>query len=139
MTPFLKGKNVHLCVLNSGDSDYYEWFNDAEVCAGNSHHVRPMTWNDVYDYLKTTEDLVLGIVIPTDRHIGNIALQNINPVYRSADLSIIIGDKAAWRKGYGKEAAAEATAEATAWAAACAAARDAQNKKLLEMLGETDD
>ena len=38
-----------------------------------------------------------------DRHIGNIALQHIHPVYRTADFSIIIGEKSAWGSGVGKE------------------------------------
>lgn len=37
-------------------------------------------------------------------HIGNIALQRINWVSRSAELAIIVGDKKYWNKGVGTEA-----------------------------------
>ena len=37
-------------------------------------------------------------------HIGNISLQNIDYVDRSAELAIIIGDKRYWGKGIGLEA-----------------------------------
>jgi RimJ/RimL family protein N-acetyltransferase len=37
-------------------------------------------------------------------HIGNIALLNIHPTFRSAEISIIIGDKQSRGHGYGTEA-----------------------------------
>ena len=111
MNPFLKGERVYLRQLNDADAGRsVQWFNDAEVCAGNSHHVRPYTLDDarayIYDVTESDTDLVLAIVTKkTDIHIGNVALQNIHPVYRSADFSIIIGERDYWGKGYGKEAA----------------------------------
>ena len=121
MYPFLKGERVYLRQLTDDDCKgrYLEWFNDAEVCAGNSHHVRPFNRQDALDYVYNTEDLVLAIITEPFHemmgmevkwpdggfHIGNVALQNIHPVYRSADFSIIIGEKDYWGKGYGKEVA----------------------------------
>jgi RimJ/RimL family protein N-acetyltransferase len=53
----------------------------------------------------TSEELVLAIIVSeTQAHIGNIALQQIHPIYHSAEFSIVIGDKDYWNKGYGKEA-----------------------------------
>ena len=108
MYPFLKGERVYLRQLNDADANRaVEWFNDAEVCVGNSHHVLPHTRQDAIEYIHCTEDFALAI-IATDYegiHIGNVALQNIHPVYRSADFSIIIGERDYWGKGYGKEAA----------------------------------
>jgi len=40
-----------------------------------------------------------------DRHVGNIALQEINWVNRSAEFAILIGDRTAWGNGYGRDAA----------------------------------
>jgi hypothetical protein len=47
-TPFLSGKMVCLRPFESDDSKgpYPNWLNDAEVCAGNSHHVYPYTVDD---------------------------------------------------------------------------------------------
>ena len=51
--------------------------------------------------------LVLAVVLRDgDRHIGNISLQSIDPISRSAEFAIVMGDKATWGKGYGEEAGA---------------------------------
>ena len=112
MTPFLLGERVYLRGLEYEDrhGDYENWFNDAEICAGNSHHVYPLTDEQAWKYIQhvknTKDDFVLAITTTDgDKHIGNVALQNIHPVYRSADFAIIIGEKDYWGQGYGKEAA----------------------------------
>jgi RimJ/RimL family protein N-acetyltransferase len=61
------------------------------------------------DYIRQAgqrrDALILAIVLQNeDRHIGNIALQDIHPIYHSAELAIVLGDKDIWGKGYGKEA-----------------------------------
>jgi RimJ/RimL family protein N-acetyltransferase len=109
---FLTSKRLYLRSLIDEDveGEYLKWFNDEEVCHGNSHHVYPHTKSKIQEYIhhshQTDDEFILAIVLKTnDRHIGNIALQDINRIYRSADLTIIIGDKSAWGKGYGREAA----------------------------------
>jgi len=109
--PFLVGEKVYLRALVEADAEgpYATWFNDEEVCQGNSHHVFPYTQEAARDYIEyaagTRDALVLAIVTIKDhQHIGNIALQKIHPIYQSAEFSIVIGDKSAWGKGYGKEA-----------------------------------
>jgi RimJ/RimL family protein N-acetyltransferase len=37
-------------------------------------------------------------------HIGNITLQRINWIYRSAEMAIVIGEKGFWRLGFATEA-----------------------------------
>jgi ribosomal-protein-alanine N-acetyltransferase len=110
-TPFLTGSTIYLRPLLKSDAEgpYQGWFNDEEVCRGNSHHVFPYHPEAAAEYIefaaKTHEHLILAIVILEDhRHVGNIALQKIHPVYRSAEFSIVIGDKTAWSIGVGKEA-----------------------------------
>jgi RimJ/RimL family protein N-acetyltransferase len=92
------------------DGPYVSWFNDADTCRGNSHHVRPYSAADARAYIARVaaapDQLVLAIVRREDgRHIGNIALQAINPVYRTAELSIMVGERDAWGQGYASEAA----------------------------------
>jgi len=109
--PFLVGTGVYLRPLVESDVEgpYVTWFNDEEVCRGNSHHVFPYTRAEALEFIqqaaRTRDELVLAIILrEEDVHIGNIALQRIHRIYRSADLAIVIGEKTAWGKGYGKEA-----------------------------------
>jgi [ribosomal protein S5]-alanine N-acetyltransferase len=108
---FLNSKRLYLRSLVESDADgpYVNWFNDDEVCAGNSHHVRPFTTEAALSYIRharqTNDSLILAIVLRDgDKHIGNIALDSINRVYRTAEFSIVIGDKSAWGNGYSNEA-----------------------------------
>jgi ribosomal-protein-alanine N-acetyltransferase len=108
---FLIGERLCLRSLVEADAQgpYVTWLNDEEVCLGNSHHVFPYTAEEALRYIRhanqARDALILAIVIREDgRHIGNIALQNIHHIYRSAEIAFLIGDKAAWSKGYGKEA-----------------------------------
>jgi len=110
--PFLAGKDIYLRPLVESDCDgpYPSWFNDLETCRGNSHHIFPYTPEAAREYVRqsnTVKDkLVLAIIRSKDNaHIGNIALDNINYINRTAELSVIIGDKSCWNKGYGKQAA----------------------------------
>jgi [ribosomal protein S5]-alanine N-acetyltransferase len=110
-TPFLNGERLYLRALQDSDADgpYATWFNDEEVCRGNSHHVFPYTRESALSYIhyaqQAKDELILAIVLREgSSHIGNIALQHIHPVYRSAELSIVIGNKEAWGKGYSREA-----------------------------------
>lgn len=109
---FLIGKRLYLRGLTEDDlaGNYVSWFNDEKVCEHNSHHVFPYTYHQAKDYIrskkKDTNNLVLAIVLKKKNfHIGNISLQDINYVNRSAELAIIIGEKKYWGKGYAREAA----------------------------------
>jgi [ribosomal protein S5]-alanine N-acetyltransferase len=108
--PFLEAKRLYLRSLAETDAaePYVSWFNDQEVCAGNSHHVFPYTSADAATYVaharSTRDALILAIVLwEGHTHIGNIALQSIHSVHRTAEFAIVIGDKTAWGKGYAKE------------------------------------
>ena len=110
--PFLVGDKVYLRALTEDDlnATYREWFNDAEICEFNSHHRFPNYDEDMREYyetvIKSKKNLILGICDKaSDAHIGNIALENIDTINRSAEFAIVIGDKTFWGKGIGKEAA----------------------------------
>jgi len=115
MIPFLVGEHVYLRQLVAEDADgwYPTWFNDAEVCKANSHGVYPYNSQQAREYIEWTHraaaartDLVLAVCTNSqDYHIGNVAITNIHPVYRSADFSIIIGRAEARGNGIGTEAA----------------------------------
>ena len=109
---FLTGKRIYLRGLERSDvsGNYGRWFNDPEVCRFNAHHRFPYGQEELLEYVdglsNARDRLVLAIIEDNDdRHIGNISLQAIDSVERSAEFAIIIGEKAAWGKGYSKEAA----------------------------------
>lgn len=108
--PFLIGEKTYLRVITEADltARYREWFNDAEVCEGNSHHRFPNYDENMREYydrvVRTRENLVLAICDKeTDLHIGNVSLQSIDPLNQSAEFAIVIGDKSYWKKHVGKE------------------------------------
>lgn len=108
---FLTGKNIYLRALNKEDAlgEYVNWFNDAEVCKYNSHHIFPYTKEKAAEYIifvnSSNKNLVLAIIDKqNNKHIGNISLQNICYMANSAEFAIIVGNKDSWGKGYSKEA-----------------------------------
>lgn len=110
--PFLIGETIYLRTVEPNDlnENYQQWFNDEEVCQFNSHHRFPQYQENLHDYfekvIRTKQNLVLAIVDKaSDAHVGNISLQNINTIDRSAELAIIIGNKDFWKKGVGFDAA----------------------------------
>jgi len=109
--PFLTAKRIYLRSLNEEDlqGNYIKWLNDPEVCQFNSHHFFPYNQEQGKQYIQNTNSshnkLVLAIVTKKDNiHIGNISLQQINYIDRSAEYAIIIGEKKYWGQGYAKEA-----------------------------------
>lgn len=109
--PFLIGNTIYLRELEESDlnKNYQQWFNDAEVCQHNSHHRFPNYRQNMEEYyknvIKSKNNLILAIVDKeTDQHIGNISLQDIDSINRSAEFAIIIGNKDFWGKRIGKEA-----------------------------------
>ncbi|OGD88340.1 hypothetical protein A3D81_01135 [Candidatus Curtissbacteria bacterium RIFCSPHIGHO2_02_FULL_40_17] len=110
--PFLAGKNIYLRPLEEKDlqGNYVSWLNNEEVSRYNSHNTFPYSYSEGRKYIKqsskTKDKIVLAIVLTgKNLHIGNIALQNIDPVNRSGELTILLGEKDYWHKGYSKEAA----------------------------------
>jgi ribosomal-protein-alanine N-acetyltransferase len=109
---FLVGERLYLRPLEERDCEgsYPGWLNNPDVCKGNRHHVYPYTVGDARSFLNeskaTATRMVLAIVLQEgDRHIGNVALDNIDLIARNAELTILIGEREVWNCGYGKEAA----------------------------------
>jgi RimJ/RimL family protein N-acetyltransferase len=107
--------------------NYEQWFYDPEVTKYNSHglyyNYNQTKQQELELMLKEAGDPPKRIIwmiwtqaqkrkppkgaksmstIPV--HIGNISLQNIDWINRSAEFAIIIGEKDYWDKGYGTEA-----------------------------------
>ena len=109
---FLQGKSIYLRPLEQGDltMEYVSWLNDVEVCEFNSHATFPYTKEKMDAYYQnlqqtTTDNIVLAIIDnSTNKHIGNIALQNINWINRNAEYAILLGNKSYWGKGVASDA-----------------------------------
>ena len=109
--PFLDGTLIYMRDLRKEDVDgpYVHWLNDSEVNEHNSHHVFPYNRAQALHYIESVSgdehNLVLAIIAKdTEKHIGNISLQNIDFINHSAEYAILLGDKDYWGKGVAKEA-----------------------------------
>ncbi len=85
-------------------TNYEHWFNDLDVTQYNSHGVFPFyPLDDIDNYLNSPTRIVWGIVVQKDddryQHIGNISLQEIDLLNRTAEVSCIIGEVDYWSKG----------------------------------------
>ncbi len=106
---FLIGDRVYLRPLEKDDfSQLYVWSNDPEI-RGLTGEVFPTSQESVEEFqgrLRTDSSRVwFGVVVKEDDHlIGEAGLLRMFPAWRTTDLSLIIGDRAAWRKGYGTDA-----------------------------------
>jgi [ribosomal protein S5]-alanine N-acetyltransferase len=115
---FLAGRGVVMTPLGRADAspEYLAWLNDADVLRYRGPKAYPTTIAQLerwLDELPGRGDLTLAIRTQNERrHVGNIALNNILWVHRSAELSIMIGAKDIWGRGYGSEAIALVTAHA---------------------------
>jgi ribosomal-protein-alanine N-acetyltransferase len=86
------------------DGPYPSWFEDQDVCRYNSHGKFFMSKAQFAAYVsqaKNPDRLVWAICHTVDGHIGNIGLQDISLINRTAEFAIIIGDKRHWGKGVG--------------------------------------
>lgn len=101
---------------------YRTWFHDAEVTKHNSHGLFPYTKEQMARFLaqlESSDDIVWAVIVKEkagiqavpgkesipEIHIGNVTLQRINWIYRSAEFACVFGRKEYWDKGYGTETA----------------------------------
>jgi diamine N-acetyltransferase len=105
---FLIGERVCLRPLEKDDLvSIQKWVNDPEI-RGLTGEVKPMSLADADDYferVKGDEHRVWFVIVlkRNGKVIGEAGLLRMFPAWRTTDLSIIIGEKGEWRKGYGTE------------------------------------
>ena len=93
-------------------TNYMKWMHDQEVTKHNSHGLFPYAQKDreaFYESLRNNKIIcwavmAIGPEVGAYKHIGNISLQSINWINRSAEFAIVIGEKDYWGKGYATEA-----------------------------------
>jgi [ribosomal protein S5]-alanine N-acetyltransferase len=109
--PFLIGERSYLRFLEESDvnEDYIGWLNNKEVTRYLETGKFPSTALSVKKFLErfsgSSTDLIFGIIaIDTDEHIGNVTLNQINWIHRTAVTGIMIGRESFRGRGYGFEA-----------------------------------
>ncbi len=108
---YLSSKRVILRPLLEEDFtlEYLSWLNDPVVNEYSQKRPFPVGWERMKSYneyyLKNPQEgFVLAIIDKNKKsHIGNIALVNIQLVNRCAEITILMGNKNYWNRGYGAE------------------------------------
>src|ERR1700741_2521448 len=105
MNFFLETDDIGLKIITDEDNltNYVNWFNDQEVTEFSNHGIFPMTIKDIKHFLDSLDRTSLHLSIyekSENIHIGNLSLQSIDSINRSAEFAIIMGEKAFWKKGY---------------------------------------
>ncbi len=108
---FIEGEKVWLRPLENADVDgtYPAWFNDQASDTLTNHAIFPRSRDELRAAVEGARNdrnaIILAIIErSTDRHIGNVSLQQIDWVSRSAELAILIGERDAKGRGLGAEA-----------------------------------
>ncbi|MBU0689933.1 MAG: GNAT family N-acetyltransferase [Gammaproteobacteria bacterium] len=99
-------KDYFVRALSESDLEgaYPGWFEDQEVCRYNSHGKFFQAREYFREYLNDSnrkDRIVWAICHVVDGHIGNVSLQDISLINRTAEFAILLGDKRHWGKGVG--------------------------------------
>ena len=103
----LVGQKCYLSPMELADAPAYAaWLNDLEVSTFTQIANKSLSVDKERDILTSIgKEHNYGIVdAATDVLIGSCGLMDLDPVNRSAEIGIVIGDKTRWGKGYGTEA-----------------------------------
>jgi diamine N-acetyltransferase len=106
---FLGGDTLYLRPVEPEDiTSIYRWANDPEI-RGLTGEVLPMSMKHAADFLEkihTDHNRVWFSVVlkENNRLIGEAGLLRMFNPWKTTDLTLIIGEKDCWGKGYGTEA-----------------------------------
>ena len=107
--PVLVGRTVRLEQFGADDisAAYLAWLSDPEVNRYSRRAAEgPVSREDAENYLAglSPDEVVLAIRHAAHGHVGNIKYGPIDAVGKSADISILIGERKCWGQGIGSEA-----------------------------------
>jgi len=107
----LVGERLYLRSLDESDVgvDYVGWLNDPEVTRFLETGRWPTSAESVRAWVRRFEgsrtDIAFAIIDrASETHVGNVTLNHIHPVHRTADTGLMLGRKDFWGKGYAREA-----------------------------------
>jgi diamine N-acetyltransferase len=107
------GERIRLRAIERDDIPrFVEWLNDPEVIAGLVINLPMASWDETRWFENLAQrpaeerPLALDMSLPDGgwKHIGNVGLEGIEWMNRSAGFGIFIGEKSFWNQGYGTEA-----------------------------------
>jgi len=108
---YVEGKRLYLREVRESDvnENYYRWLNDPEVNQFLETRYVPRSLENIRDYVRhmdgKQDEVFMAICLKNgDRHVGNIKVGPINQIHRYGDVSLLIGEKDCWGKGYATEA-----------------------------------
>lgn len=98
------------------EGNYRNWWMDQDVCKYSSHGLFPMNSAELEEFLNSLESnskIVWAVIVKSQTdmdkdwslHIGNVSLDCIDWINRTAEFAVIIGEKDYWNQGYTTEAA----------------------------------
>lgn len=106
---FMSTNKVGLREVDFGDinATYCSWLNDSDV--NKYMQARYSVWNidKMKKYIESmleNEYLFAICCLKTSKHVGNVKLGPVDWINRKAEISILVGDKKFWGKGYGTDA-----------------------------------
>ena len=86
---------------------YLDWFKDPLITNYLSVNPENITQESLQEYIlknnNSLSQLLVGIFIPPEQHIGNIRLLDIDLNYSRASIGILIGEKHYWGQGVATE------------------------------------
>ncbi len=108
---FIEGNRIYLreVRLSDANDNYYRWMNDPEIIRYLESRFYPKSVEMLQSYVRREEECRSSVFMTiieknSDEHIGNIKIHGIDHVHRHAEVSLIIGEKGYWGRGYGSEA-----------------------------------
>ena len=110
MIPFLETPRLLLYAMTAEhcSEQYRSWLHDKEVTRFLETGMFPTSIEQLQAFVHDISQkpvLFLAIYTKTDnKHIGNVKIDSINRIHGTAEYGILMGDKTAWGKGYGREA-----------------------------------
>jgi ribosomal-protein-alanine N-acetyltransferase len=110
MIKFLEGKLIYLraIALSDVNESYLKWLNEPDVTTGLASGTFPTSLDALRLYVeqKSADKNTIMFAIcdqKSNKHIGNIKLDNFDWVSRTCELGVLIGEKDFWGKGIGSE------------------------------------
>ncbi len=88
---------------------YVAWLNDSDVTRYLETRHAPQTHETVRAFVagvnaRENEHLFGVFERDGDRHVGNIKVGPVHPIHSMADVSLLIGEREVWGRGYAAEA-----------------------------------
>ncbi len=106
-----KTPSIYLQSINETDAndEYVQWLNDPLINQYLETRHYQQDFQSIINFIKEmetnpNEHLFTIRLRDNNKHIGNIKVGNINPHYDIADISLFIGDKDSWGKGFATQA-----------------------------------